>query len=165
MNDLQFDTILKALAEELDRKDQSIAGLENVVADLRYDLDRHPDLKDLDYYKKKVGELLEENGLLRQELIPYRSASSALKDQASNYMEETGQHIVYTELAPYVLKDQIGQPNKIGMIKGVRELTKWGLKESKDFVNAWLEAHPKTPVQIGEHPYHDPPIRGGWCRD
>lgn len=70
---------------------------------------------------------------VRGELNKYRFNDPEVCQKAAAWMAEHHREYILTEGM------SAGKYNTIGMIKEVRLLMCWGLKESKDFVDHWLE--------------------------
>ncbi len=115
-------------------------GLQEESYQLRSKLnDAREEGADANYYRGRVVELEAKVRQLEEELHLRRYPNeAAVKEAAHNYMQETGQHLVYTYVEASAFGNNLGKPNRIAMIKGIREVTRWGLKESKDYVDAWL---------------------------
>lgn len=89
---------------------------------------------DLDWYRKTEGEMRERAFKAESELRLFKAAFTDNKDKAAAYMMEKGQYIYQKE--PHNTK-----LDNVHNIKTVRELTGWGLKDSKDFCEAWMRSN------------------------
>lgn len=141
MNNEQFLKVIATLSDVISQKDEEIA-------DLRDSLEiAEEGAQSMKWYRgewERYAKLYEDAMQQLNQLgaLVTREQAEERRHKASIWMAETGKHMMYSEAdlsAPYpCLKSSVGKPNRIGMIKGLRPLTGWGLKEAKDFVDQWL---------------------------
>lgn len=118
-----------ALAQKCAEQDRDIDQLNNDKYDLRSEVERlNGELRSLNY--------------LRSDLEYYKGRCEALGAQLSSYQHKEAmdrQKNMPESFLTYIVGEgrrTYESGNKIPCIKHVRELTGWGLKESKDFVEA-----------------------------
>lgn len=141
MNNEQFLKVIDILSDVITERDHEIEEMKYVLSKER------EDSRDMKWYRsesERYAKLYEDAMVQLNQVNDLTSSEKAeeRRHKASVWMAETGRHMMYSEAdlsAPYpCLKSSVGKPNRIGMIKGLRPLTGWGLKEAKDFVDQWL---------------------------
>jgi uncharacterized coiled-coil protein SlyX len=155
MNNLSNATLLvlvSTLAEKVSVQELVCEGYERVNADLQTHIDRHHlDLDDMQFTISDLRRQLEEkyesmermrtqNNELYAQVRKLQSDNYKLtyggqtpEETANAYMARQGVEVCNR---PYVSPDVLS--GRIAAIKVVREITGWGLKESKDFVEAYM---------------------------
>lgn len=109
--------------------------LDNLRSDREWWVDRQTSTQSL------LDEANRQMASLREKLYQYQVKDPSIGEKAETWMREHAklpeyQHTTVSLSDPSHSKTE---PNKIAMIKQVRELTGWGLKDAKDFVEAWLK--------------------------
>jgi hypothetical protein len=123
---------IQELADQLDAS-------RTLLDDARHERGRTEDLEhdlrsakgEAEYYRKQFNQTCEDheklrvsNNALQMELYKYRANDPSIIDRAQAFMLKEGGSLM-----------QQGQ--KIQCIKEIRTITSWGLKEAKDYVEAW----------------------------
>lgn len=95
--------------------------------------------ENFDYMKRRADELYEQVRNLTIENARLKYGGNTPEETARAYMKAHG-------------VDKWNNPNlgKIGTIKVVREITGWGLKETKDFCEAYMDRHERGEVSREE---------------
>ncbi len=138
MNEFQMDTILTMLADshnavktmcdsrldEINRLQDRLYEQERKVRDY----DRM--VEDRDYYMNALSKANQELQTALAELRQYKVSDPGIKGKADTFMADN----------PH-LHDM---SCRISCIKEVRQLTGWGLKETKDYVEAYVKEHPSA---------------------
>ena len=107
---------------------------QRTITDLRTRLDTMYDkVAEMEYIRSRNAELENLNAQLRRDNHKLRFDGLSSEECAKAYMEGQG-------------KAEWHNGNKIACIKGVRECTGWGLKDSKDY----CEAYPWNKVSASE---------------
>lgn len=146
-----FVTMLALLNGKIQEQQDTISELrsdvehkESIIDDLKEDyriLDSRYSslLQDREHYatsyeraSRMLSEAQDRIVKLEQQLRAYHVQDPALQSKAESLMVERHKEFRLAE----------GAINKIGAIKEVRLITGWGLKESKDFVEAWFAKYP-----------------------
>lgn len=144
--------LCKIIAEQSEKlndcdglKEGIIANLSNEADDLRndrYELtdiitslrNENDDLQNrLNASEHDLHEAQAEIDKLNLKIRSGLAQDPVMRQIASDYMRNEGQYLRHA-FSP----ETVPQLNKIGCIKAVREKTGWGLKDSKDFVEAWI---------------------------
>jgi len=153
--------LCKIIAEQSEKLNDCDGLKEGVIADLRNEAD---DLRNARYeltniitsYRNENDDLQNRLNASEHDLHEARAEidklnlkirsmlaqDPAVQQIASDYMRNEGQHLrFYSGKTP----DQF---NKIGCIKAVREKTGWGLRDSKDFVEAWMATNLPSNTEV-----------------
>lgn len=93
---------------------------------------REDDLRSLDYSRNRIATLEEEVRQVKEELLKLKYGGETPEERANAYMAKEGSRI------SRILNPKVGE-GKIAAIKVVREITGWGLKDTKDFVEAYIQ--------------------------
>lgn len=149
MND--FDTMVRILTDRIAVLNTTVSDLEDSIQDKNCAITDLDDQlvetratlravqEDRSYYEERVRILNSELASLRKsfydqnaDLMKYRLSDTTLVGKADEWMKANHQTCIHVD---GVLK---GKHDRIKMIKEVRQILGWGLKESKDYVEAWL---------------------------
>lgn len=111
---------------------------------------------DCDDYRQNVFDLQERLETAHRQLDDHSSGRSfnqtRLEDQNKILMSLFSRPEVFVNIRTYMETADLSPSKKIPNIKAIRTLTGWGLKEAKDFVEAFKFSAPELPIQktIGE---------------
>lgn len=138
MNEFQMDTILTMLADSHNAvKSTSESRLVEIerLQDKLYEREekvRAYDrvVEDREYYMNALSKANEDLQTALAELRQYKLGDPSIKGKADAFMAS------HPELHDMT--------HRIACIKEVRSLTGWGLKEAKDYVEAYVKDHPYT---------------------
>lgn len=153
MND--FDTMVRILSDRITVQSGLIENLEDQLADKRQDCDHLRDT--CDSLRDDVRVLQADLNYARAQLTSSHSTSQVERDRIYNMQTElsryrfndpvfSGKAQEWMEKNHLPFKYEAGGWNKIALIKEVRSITGWGLKDSKDYVEMWLEKKYLIPV-------------------
>lgn len=118
----------------LDLSELAMSGKEEEIESLRGSLDHLHHEADQSYSHQR--QLEDKVYRLEQDLKELRLQDPATRERGNAYMATIGRTLRST------YPGEEHRFSKIEAVKGVREITGFGLKESKDLVEAWMAAHP-----------------------
>ncbi len=138
MNEIQTMTILAALADSIkshemlaDSRYDEIERLQDKLYEQEKKIREHDRLvEDRDYYMNALSKANQELQTALESLRQYKLGDPSIRSKADAFMA------AHPEMHDMTVR--------INCIKEVRQLTGWGLKETKDYVEAYVKEHPKT---------------------